>query len=85
MKEGNQFIQIVKEYFQFLPTEFAFKLSEEKITGNVFYEIQYKDETRIVSISYENLEDYLLVIIFLLQNGAMPDYDDNTKTLRLKQ
>lgn len=25
------------------------------------------------------------VIVFLLQNGKMPDYDDKTKTLHLKQ
>jgi len=38
-----------------------------------------------VSISYENIEDYLLVIIFLLQNGKLPDYDDKTKTLHLNK
>ncbi|MDR0574665.1 MAG: hypothetical protein LBG96_11655, partial [Tannerella sp.] len=31
------------------------------------------------------MEEYLDVIIFMLQNGKMPDYDDKTKTLHLKQ
>jgi hypothetical protein len=85
MIDGNQYISTVKAYFDFLITEFGFKISDEKIRGNVFYDVQYKDKTRIVSISYENLEDYLQVIIFMLQNGEMPDYDDKTKTLHLNQ
>jgi len=85
MIEGKKFIETVSKYFSFLITEFGFKVSEEKTRGNVFYDVQYKDETRIVSISYENIEDYLLVIIFLLQNGQLPDYDDKTRTLHLNQ
>lgn len=85
MIEGNQYIETVKLYFGFLTTEFGFKVTEEKIRGNAFYDVQYKDETRIVSISYENIEDYLLVIIFLMQNGELPDYDDKTKTLHLNK
>jgi len=85
MIAGSIYIAIVKAYFDFLITEFNFKISEEKIRGNVFYDVQYKDKTRIVSISYENIEDYLLVIIFLLQNGKLPDYDDKTKTLHLNK
>lgn len=83
MIEGNQYIKTVKDYFTFLETEFDFKLSEEKIRGNVFYDVQYKDEKKVISISYENIENYLLVIIFILQNGELPDYDDKTKTLLL--
>lgn len=85
MIEGNQYIEIVEAYFSFLITEFGFKISEEKVRSNAFYDVQYKDEKRIVSISYENIEDYLLVIVFLLQNGELPDYDDKTKTLHLNK
>lgn len=85
MIEENQYIETVEAYFSFLIAEFGFKVSEEKIRGNAFYDVRYKDETRIVSISYENIEDYLLVIIFLLQNGRLPDYDDKTKTLHLNK
>ncbi len=82
---GNTYITLVESYFDFLINEFDFKISEEKIKGNVFYDVKYKDKTRIISISYENIEDYLLVIIFLLQNGELPDYDDKTKTLHLNK
>jgi hypothetical protein len=82
---GSIYIATVKAYFDFLITEFGFKISEEKIRGNAFYDVQYKNKTRVVSISYENIEDYLLVIIFLLQNGELPDYDDKTKTLHLNK
>lgn len=82
---GSIYIGIVKAYFDFLITEFDFKISEEKIRGNAFYDVQYKDKKRIISISYENIENYLLVIVFLLQNGELPDYDDKTKTLHLNK
>src|ERR1700749_3452887 len=85
MIEGAQYLVTVELYFSFLITEFGFKVYDEKIRGNAFYDVQYKDETRIASISYENIEDYLLVIIFLLQNGELPNYDDETRTLHLDQ
>lgn len=85
MMEGNQFIETVKDYFAFLESEFNFGVSEEKILGNAFYDVQYRDKTRVVSVSYENIEDYLLVTVFMLQNGELPDYDDKTKTLHLNQ
>ncbi len=81
MIEGNKYIETVKSYFEFLIAEFGFKLSEEKISGHTFYDIKYKDNARVISISYENIEDYLLVIIFMLQDGELPDYDDKTKIL----
>ena len=84
MIEGNQYIETVKKYFSFLISEFGFKVTEEEIRGNAFYDIQYKDKARIVSISYENIEDYLQVIVCILQNGELPYYDDKSKTLHLK-
>ncbi|OCB71796.1 hypothetical protein [Flavobacterium crassostreae] len=85
MIDSIEYIKNVNDYFRFLITEFDFKLLEEKVRGNAFYDIQYKDNSRIISISYENIEDYLLVTVFMLQNGEMPNYDDKTKTLHLKQ
>ncbi|RXK81424.1 hypothetical protein [Filimonas effusa] len=83
--KANQYIKTVEAYYIFLVTEFGFDVSGEKIRGNAFYDVQYKDGKRIVSISYENIEDYFLITIFLLQNGEMPDYDDKTKTLHLNK
>ena len=85
MVDSSEYIKNVNDYFEFLITEFDFKLVEEKVRGNAFCDMQFKDNSRVVSISYENIEDYLLVTVFLLQNGKMPDYDDKTKTLHLKQ
>jgi len=83
MIEGNDFLKIAKTYFDFLRTEFDFKIFEEKIRGNAFYDLQYKNNSKILSISYENIEDYLQIVVFLLENGKMPNYDDKTKTLHL--
>lgn len=85
MIEGKLYIETVKTYFDFLVTDFGFKVTEENIRSNAFYDIRYKNNVSIISISYENIEDYLQVIIFLLENGELPDYDDKTKTLHLNQ
>ena len=85
MIEGEKYIEAVKGYFNYLITEFGFRISNKKIRGNVFYDLQYSDGNRIVSVSYENIEDYLQIIIFMLQNGELPDYDDKTKTLHLNR
>ena len=85
MINSNEFIKCINDYFEFLITEFGFKTYEKKIIGNVFYDIQYKDNSRVISISYENIEDYLIITVFILQNGELPNYDDKTKTLHLKK
>jgi hypothetical protein len=85
MMQGLEYTDAVKQYYSFLETELGFHKMTETINGNAFYDVEYKDETRIISISYENIEDYLETIIFLLQNGKKPDYDDKTKTLHLKR
>lgn len=83
MIESEQYVKLVQTYFNFLITEFDFRLSNKSIKGNVFYDIQFENETRKISISYENIEDHFLVIVYLLQNGELPDYDDKTRTLHL--
>jgi len=83
MLVGEEYINIVKDYFRFLTEEFGFQIIEEKIRSNTFYDVRYRDSTRAISVSYENIEDYLQVIVFMLQNGKLPDYDDKSKTLHL--
>ena len=85
MIDGNEYLKKVKDYYNFIIEEFNFKVEEEIINGNFFYRIRYKDKTRAVTISYENAEDYLSLFISILQNGKLPNYDDKTKTLHLKQ
>jgi hypothetical protein len=77
------YVETVKKYFSFLETEFHIAEIGETINGNAFYDVQYKGKTKIISISYENIEDYLQVIVFILENGILPDYDDKSKTLHL--
>ena len=83
--EGKEYIETVKSYFNFLTTEHGFQVLNEKIRGNAFYDVEFEDSTRIISVSYENIADYFRVIIFLLENSELPDYDDKTKTLHLSQ
>ena len=85
MIEGEKYTEDVKTYFNYLITEFGFRMSNEKIRCNAFYDLQYSDGNRIVSVSYENIEDYLQIIVYMLQNGKLPDYDDKTKTLHLNR
>lgn len=83
MIKGEEYIEIVKKIYSFLETDFGFSIINETINGNAFYDVDYMDKNRIISISYENIEDHLEVIVFMLQNGRMPDYDDKTRTLHL--
>ncbi len=85
MVDDIEYIETVELYYSFLETEFGFRKINETVNGNAFYDVEFTDNEKIISISYENIEDHLEVIVFMLQNGKMPDYDDNTKTLHLKQ
>jgi hypothetical protein len=85
MIEAKEYTEAVKSFYSFLETEFGFSKVNETINGNAFYDVEFKDGERVVSVSYENIEGHLEVIVFMLQNGVMPDYDDKTKTLHLKQ
>jgi hypothetical protein len=84
MVEDFEFFETVKCYYSFLETEFGIIKINETINGNAFYDVEFGDKEKIISISLENIEDQLEVIVFLLQNGNLPDYDDKTKTLHLK-
>jgi hypothetical protein len=83
MIDGKIYIEIVKLFFSFLVNEFGFIQTKETENGNAFYDVEYKDVERVISISYENVEDYLQVIVFILKNGKLPDYDDKLYTLHL--
>jgi len=85
MVDGKIYIKIVKLFFAFLITEFGFKQTKETENGNAFYDVEYWDAKIAVSVSYENIEDYLQVLILKLKNGKLPDYDDKTHTLRLQE
>lgn len=85
MIDGKRYIEIVKLFFSFLITEFGFNKTKEIENGNAFYDVEYRDSKRAISISYENIEDYLQLIVFKLKNGQLPDYDDKTHTLHLSE
>jgi hypothetical protein len=85
MIEGIKYIRIVKLFFSFLITEFGFRLSKETENGNAFYDVEYSNDKKNISISYENIEDYLQVIVFRLKDGKLPDYDDKTHTFHLNE
>lgn len=85
MIKGEDFIKKVEGVFKFLESEFGFKILKEKNKENLFYDVQYSDNKKIVSVSYENTEDYLQVIIFKPNNGKLPDYDDKSQTLHLSR
>jgi len=83
MINASAYVKAVKECFAFLVSEFAFTPSEETTREAVFYDMQYRNATQVVSISYENIEDYLLVIVYRLVNQQLPNYDDKRHTLHL--
>ena len=84
MISGKQYIETAKKIFSFLETEFGFRKEKETINGSAFYDLEYRNTDKAISISYENMEDHLEVIVFILENGNLSHYDDKTKTLHLK-
>ena len=85
MIDGKAYTKLVKEYYSFLITDFNLDIIDEKIRGNAFYDVQYGDKSIVVSINYENIEGDFQVVVYLLENGQLPDYDDKSKTLHLSQ
>lgn len=79
------YIKIVRKFFSFLENEYFLNQIKEVKNGNVFYEVEYKNMILAVSISYEVVGEYLEVIIFKLNEGRLPDYDDKTQTLHLSK
>jgi len=85
MIDGTTYIELVKLFFSFLINEFGFNQIKEIKNGNAFYDVEYRDSKRVISISYENIEDYLQLIVFKLKNGQLPDYNDKTNTFHLRE
>jgi len=86
MIEENKFIDYVTRTFNFLQTEFQFRLGKRMANGNVFYDVEYTDDkTKIISISFETIENFLQVTLFTMDNGMRSDYDDSSKTFHLNQ
>jgi hypothetical protein len=85
MISSQQFLIMVSDYFAYLVADFGLESSEKEVRENIFYDQRFKDNRKVVSISYENIEDYLQVIVYLLENGELPAYDDEYRTLHLDQ
>ncbi|MCO4292017.1 hypothetical protein NF867_03965 [Solitalea sp. MAHUQ-68] len=85
MIDSDKFQNFVKRTFSFLVTEYGMTLDKEKINGNAFYDIQFRDKDKVISVSLENIENYFQVILFNLNNGQLPDYDDKTRTIHLTE
>jgi hypothetical protein len=85
MIDADRYSDFVKRTFSFLETEFNMMFGDFIKNGNVFYDVQYRDREKIISISLETIENYFQVILFKLDNGEMPDYDDKRKTIPLNK
>jgi hypothetical protein len=85
MISGEDYVKAVRTFFSFLDTDFGFIKTKETINGNAFYDVEFEATGKVISVSYENIADHLEVIVYLLENKAMPHYDDRSKALHLKQ
>jgi hypothetical protein len=83
MLSGDDFITLVRRYFDFLPKEFCYELFNEINMENLFYRVQYHKDNLLISISYENRENYLQVIVFTIKDGVISEYDDREHTFHL--
>ena len=85
MIQADRFIEVVDRTFSFLVTDYKMAQDGAKISGNVFYDICYRDTVKVISISLETIEDIFQVILFRLDDGKLPDYDDKSRTIHLNR
>jgi hypothetical protein len=83
MIDSKKYKKHVMNSFSFLETEFKMNFGGETIHGNAYFDIRYKDKEKVISISLEPIENYFQVILYKLDNGKLPNYDDKTKTIHL--
>ena len=84
MISADTYLAKVKLFFSFLVDDFHFQQITQTETGNAFYDIEFRKDEKVVSVSYETIEDYLQVIIFILRNGQRQDFNDKSNTIHLK-
>lgn len=80
---GDEFISLVHRYFEFLVTEFDYKVLKKTNRKNLFYDVECQNNDSVISISYENRENYLQVIVFTIKDGVVSKYDDKELTQKL--
>ncbi|MEQ9378586.1 MAG: hypothetical protein RIG68_25585 [Imperialibacter sp.] len=85
MIHADTFNAFVDRTFSFLATDYKMTQDGVKISGNAFYDVRYQDSAKVISISLETIEDIFQVILFRLENGKLPDYDDKSRTIHLNQ
>ena len=82
----DDFYNDIKNYFNYLVTEFDCKICNERYDNSLLFEIEYcSKKDIIVSISYDVRNDFIQIILFIKKNGMMPDYDDKSHTIHLTE
>ncbi len=85
MIRGLEFIELTRKNNRFLVDEFDFIEFNVTNREGLFYDIEYKKDGLLISISHENRDDYLQVILFRLIDGKKPEYDDTQMTIHLEK
>ena len=85
MVTDNEYFEKVETYFKFLVNEFKFKVESKTFNGNVFFDIEYKSKNILISISYENIEDFLEIIIFPNSANNNISFKGSNENFRLSQ
>ncbi len=85
MISGNSFVNSTKMFFSFLENEFGMKINEIIVNGNFFYAIRYSNDFFLVSISYENIENYFNVQLIRKIDGMFASFDDVNNSINLKR
>jgi len=80
--ENFEFIEYVKKEFNFLITEFDFKI-EKEIKDQLVYGVLYKNTSKAIQVYYEVLDQLSFVMIFRLNNGELPAWDDTANAVPL--
>jgi hypothetical protein len=82
---NNEYISIIEKQFLFLVKELNYKVVHKKRNVSFLYDVNYQKGNSMISVSFDNRENYLQVILFILKDGQLPDYDDKVHTIHLEK
>lgn len=85
MVTREEYSRAVRKYFGFLEEKFGYVEVLKKIQSSTLYDVEYTNNDRIISISYEIMGEGVAVVIFRIINGIRSDYDDYANTLHLNR
>lgn len=81
----DEYFLIIEKQFLYLVDEFNYKIINKKSGISFLYDVNFQTSNSMISVSYDRRDNNLQVILFILKDGHLPDYDDKEHTIHLEK